>query len=96
MRFRSKSAGSRHGDLRQKNGVSLGAGFSVDFIYCDGELLIQWTPDVPQGQQQRKIMDSYIRARNDFLAEVMKERGGTFVFLNPDLSLSVIDGGGNG
>lgn len=74
--------------------VHLDRKFTVDFSYCDGALVMRWSPDVPTGKKLRKLMPAYIVARNTFLTQVSRTLGGAVIIANPDGSISAITGEG--
>ena len=70
--------------------VSVGHGYRVSFSYCDEALRISWEPSLPLGATVWKILPKYVKARNTFLAGVMKATGNSILIGNPDDTFNFI------
>lgn len=79
-----------------RENVKLDDKFTVDFSFCNGTMLTQWSPDVPYGKKLRKIYPAYLKARDEFLLEVSAEIGGAVVVASPGGDVSVLGGSARG
>lgn len=79
-----------------RENVKLGDKFTVDFSFCNGMMLTQWSPDVPYGKKLRKIYPTYLKARDEFLLEVSAAIGGAVVVASPGGDFSVLGGSAGG
>ena len=61
--------------------VDLGSGYSVEFHFDGVRLNVEWSPEMP-GPNRKHLIAPYIRARDEFLAQVARINGINMAVVN--------------
>lgn len=67
----------------QSDWYRVGAGLSVRFSFCAGQLDARWHPRLPTKREAQLVYDRYRKARDTFLTELAVRIGGRIVCVEP-------------
>ena len=76
-----------------KRTIALPFGYAAHFLWAEGEMRVEWTPEIPRLRKpraDRKFRAAYERARADFLRDIATYRSENVAVVDLDGGMSFI------